>query len=418
METFVTRDAENIGNLLAFIGRNVQRDERTIKPDPRLEMLIGGEGLDRFYLFKTHSLADNLGEKSILEYIVDNGARMMKQREELLDLLVEKIECVDSRKEKKNENLKAEKDVEKKIMRVMKDEKEIIKKVTANLKLGLPSSIGLTECIKMTEEKFSWSCGKAVGMIAVTVLTNLLGLAFWVWDLKTDADFVDEMFTNSHTNFTKKEEIENCTEFLHGRVEVNQFCSKGNMSTCIEFYKNQFLKGETCREIGPRFEDLNMFTVVAVYAMIHCISPFFFMIMAGLAQSRKSEPENQQSESCCRNIPRKLFKLFGVFPPVTRIVKICKTYQMFKMRAQSDFKKNIPNMEADIARYENSVNISTSVEAATEASPQFFFQTVYLLPTLIISLVGSQSWKELVSHKMISIGFSFTSVAISNYFIR
>ena len=91
---------------------------------------------------------------------------------------------------------------------------------------------------------------------------------------------------------------------------------------------------------------------------------------------------------------------------------------MFRMRAQFDFKKNIPNMEADIARYEDSVNISTSVEAATEASPQFFFQTVYLLPTLIISLVGSQSWKELVSHKMISIGFSFTSVAISNYLIR
>ena len=80
-------------------------------------------------------------------------------------------------------------------------------------------------------------------------------------------------------------------------------------------------------------------------------------------------------------------------------------------------------MEADIDIYEDSVNISNSVEAATEASPQFFFQTVYLLPSLIINLmnleVGSwlavvDSFKGLVSFKLVSIVFSFTAVARSN----
>ena len=42
VEVFVTRDAKNISNLLAFIRRHVKRDERTgeVKPDPELEKLI------------------------------------------------------------------------------------------------------------------------------------------------------------------------------------------------------------------------------------------------------------------------------------------------------------------------------------------------------------------------------------------
>ena len=51
--------------------------------DPRMKMLTGHEGEQRFYLVKTRVL----GDKSILQYILDNGQRMMKQREELLDLL-------------------------------------------------------------------------------------------------------------------------------------------------------------------------------------------------------------------------------------------------------------------------------------------------------------------------------------------
>ena len=115
----------------------------------------------------------------------------------------------------------------------------------------------------------------------------------------------------------------------------------------------------------------------------------------------------------------KYFSLWKMpFPPITRFVKICKDVSKIIMRANDDFKKKVLKIEEDIASYEHSVNMSSSVEAATEASPQFFLQMVYFLPNLIINLLGSQNWKELVSFKMISIAFSFTSVAISNYFIR
>ena len=88
------------------------------------------------------------------------------------------------------------------------------------------------------------------------------------------------------------------------------------------------------------------------------------------------------------------------------------------MRTAVDFKEKVPEIEAEMTEYEDSVNLSNGIEAATEAGPQFFFQTVYFLPNLIINLVRFQGLQELVSYKMISIAFSFTSVAVSNYFIR
>ena len=87
---FVTRDAENISNLLDFIGRHVGKNKKAKKEiaDQRIKKLIGGKGRERFYLIETKAL----GEKSLLQYLVDNGKLMLKQREELLDLLSKKIE--------------------------------------------------------------------------------------------------------------------------------------------------------------------------------------------------------------------------------------------------------------------------------------------------------------------------------------
>merc|ERR1712173_273642 len=126
----------DISNLLAFIGRHITRDEtgRYI-PEQNVKKLIGGEGEHRFYLVKTKALGDKSGDKSLLQYIVDNGARMMKQREELLDLLAEKIECVYEKVSWDRYHL---------------DQKATESKLIRNLKLGLPPSIGLVECIKMT----------------------------------------------------------------------------------------------------------------------------------------------------------------------------------------------------------------------------------------------------------------------------
>ena len=105
-------------------------------------------------------------------------------------------------------------------------------------------------------------------------------------------------------------------------------------------------------------------------------------------------------------------------PLISRIYKLFLEIKKIKLRSKFSFNEGLKKADGEIVDYEDSVNLSSSIEAAAEASPQFFFQTVYSIPTVIISFVGYHGWRELVSYKMLSIAFSFTSVALSNYFIR
>ena len=67
------------------------------------------------------------------------------------------------------------------------------------------------------------------------------------------------------------------------------------------------------------------------------------------------------------------------------------------------------------------VNLSLIIESSVEASFQFFFQTVYVFPTLILSFTdvsGTFDLKDLFNWKLFSIILSFASFALAFYRIR
>ena len=71
--------------------------------------------------------------------------------------------------------------------------------------------------------------------------------------------------------------------------------------------------------------------------------------------------------------------------------------------------------------YENIVNLSMIIEASIESSFQFFFQTVYVLPTIILSFTdvsGTFDWTDLFNWKSFSILLSFASFAWAFFAIR
>ena len=340
-----------------------------------------GEGDQRFYLVKIKGL----GGKSLLQHIVDSGQIMMKQREELLDLLVTKIEYEPDKKA-----------TEQKIIKILKS--------------SLPSSIKLSECIKMTEEKFRWSTTKAAGLIAVSVLTTLFSLSLYFADVAFDVKFVQEMFENSHKDFAEQQT--NYTDEFYDGLDIGcqNYCARDTegRENCFDFFEKKTLIARRFREAGPRFEDPDMFRQNAIYTLVHCISPFLFIILAWLHTMRGSHVGRWEKKEWTR-IP---------LPLISRIYKLILEIKKIKLRSKFSFNEVVKKADDDIVDYEDSVNLSSSIEAATESSPQFFFQTVYSIPTVIISFVGYHGWRELVSYKMLSIAFSFTSVALSNYFIR
>lgn len=291
-----------------FAIRLLGRDEMT---DAKKKMLMGGEGQQKVYLVKS----DVLEGKSLLQYIVDNGSRMMKQRQDLIDVLARNVKTFDSKGK-------------------VLDRKQIkLKRIINDLKLGLPSSRGLAECIEMTEEKFPWTKRKAAGMIAFSIILNLLSLALYFLDVYTDGQFVE-----AQRNFTE----------------------------CF------------------------------VYSLIHIITPIFWTVLVFA-------------------LTKNIWKI--PFPPITRLVRIYQDSKKFTMRTKDDFEKKVSKVEAEIAEYEGFISLSSGIEAATEAGPQFFFQTVYFLPTLILN-PEFEAFASKNAYKMLSIVLSFSSVAVTNYFIR
>ena len=83
-----------------------------------------------------------------------------------------------------------------------------------------------------------------------------------------------------------------------------------------------------------------------------------------------------------------------------------------------DKKKNILKKAASI---ENIVNLSLIIEASVESSFQFFFQTVFALPNIVLTFTdpyGTLSWTEMFNWKTFSIILSFVSFAWAFYTIR
>ena len=104
-------------------------------------------------------------------------------------------------------------------------------------------------------------------------------------------------------------------------------------------------------------------------------------------------------------------KLFGVYTEDRNSDNDRVWYEIEKKELIEKIRKN-----------EAVVNLSHLIEATTEASFQFVFQTVYLMPTLFISFTaksqGLTNWTDLFQWKIVSILISFGTFALTFYNIR
>ena len=74
-----------------------------------------------------------------------------------------------------------------------------------------------------------------------------------------------------------------------------------------------------------------------------------------------------------------------------------------------------------ISAYEHVVNLSLIIEASIEASFQFFMQTIFVLPTVILAFTdptGVFDWANLFNIRFASIAMSFASFSFGFYKIR
>ena len=99
-------------------------------------------------------------------------------------------------------------------------------------------------------------------------------------------------------------------------------------------------------------------------------------------------------------------------PPVTKLRKFMLDLKLFKIRSNKDKINSLDEIDLmkKIENYQSTVNISVVIEAALESGFQFWFQTVYLMPTIFLTFMDideQSNWSDLFTWKVLSILLSF-----------
>ena len=252
-----------------------------------------------------------------------------------------------------------------------------------SFKAGLPPSIGLRDSIDMISERFRWTGGKMVLMILMSSLYNILGIVFYGFDFYSDFMFSKDLLEKDdncsgiyvYLDDFKKGMPGNCSQWIYylegfkrGMPENVTFLKNfvsltRNLSNVL---KNANNEAKQCNNDSDKtYETLGLIT------MVHCFIPFLFIILIFCRMILKDNDNNY----------KKYWRI--PLPIITNFYNIYLAYKCHRARAAKDFKEKIVSVEEKIKDHEKSVVLALVIEAATEASFQFFIQTLYLMPKLV-----------------------------------
>ena len=117
-------------------------------------------------------------------------------------------------------------------------------------------------------------------------------------------------------------------------------------------------------------------------------------------------------------------------PPELQAIEFCD-WELFKNFSYPDRNKDEKTKQEyeekknecmeEIAKYDRIMVLSLVIESSLESSFQFFMQTIYALPTLILAFTGNSGsfgLEDLFNLRTVSILSSFGSFAMAYYAIR
>ena len=326
---------------------------------------------------------------SLLEFILQRG--MIKEREELLLLLI-KIDKFRNKTEKDGNKSK--------------------KRIIGILRAGIGPCLELKKCISSLSDKFSWTKSKVALMSSLSVFRNMvLGGTFYALDIFTDVQFTREMFGQqmSTRNFL------NCQTEMDRRIlRMQEVCNIGNGSTAELFLKCQdAAKNVTSYDCNTlqRFTDKNEYQVIGTVSLVHIVLPFAITVLFFI-------------NLCISKVIalNKFTILKFPVPPLTKTLKTileCQSYVNNTNKENvKEFEKSNDKLLQKLDEQNKLTNLSMLIEAGTESSFQFLFQSLYFLPTIIVALVDLSSLSDLVDFKILSILISFVTFSWSSFNIR
>ena len=287
-------------------------------------------------------------------------------------------------------------------------------KIIRKIKSMLPSSVGLRDSIRSVRDRFKWGLGMFWFMLVRSFIVEvILGTGFYFLDIYTDLQFTLYLFGQSERNFTA--EIANCTPKFNAEFAMTkESCEPGvNFVAyeCLELVRSVALIAEECFTSDDRFEKSDDWKVVGIISACHCALPILVSIITWMFSN---------NWSLCNIRSLLTFPL----PFVTKIYqfhyekKLFNTYTEDRRgeEGRSKFELNRGKWMNKIRNNEAVVNLSCLIEAAIESSFQFWLQTIFFIPTVIITVTdGLVNWKDLFSWNLASICISFGTFSYACY---
>ena len=352
--------------------------------------MIKGEQKVMFYNVNCRDLDD----LSLLQYIDSQNVRLSTQREELIDLSV-KIANLDHRDDTE------------------KGREEII----SNFKSGLISGVGLRDMIDMIRERYPWPSSKKIIMIFVSFMTLLFGIGLYVFDVKTDIQFSLVML-NKNNNATIGEACpgtNNTREFILETLESYPTC----IEVTVKCFKLFLSRAKECLSKPLSHKNLHSdYQTIAFLSFWHCIQPFLFVLIVFVNKANNNRKKK-------RSFTNYLFfpSLPGFWkvpiPVLTYIYRFYLDIKFYSARTLYNFKEKVAEIEKEIEKHEASVILALILEASLESNFQFWLQSNYSLPDILVIIVEAKSnYEELINWRTMSILLSFITISYSIIKIR
>ena len=372
---------ENVIKVLLVEFLSFSLKNRSILKKEAFQKFVG-VGEEMFHLRKHfHNI-------SLLRYITDQGDSKLKEREELLTLLV----LID--------RFRYPKDLENSELRVIEQ-----------VRIGLPSSKGLRECIKSIQKHYKWGSPKLYFMRFFSIFKNIIfGWMMYLLDFGTDLKFSSDMLSNAKRNFTN--ELYHCKSNIEPMVDsVVLYCKEDFSSRgCYNSLKSLGRTGKGCFETEKRFDESYEWNLAGFVTLLHCFLPFvfeFIIFIVGCFTTAKID---------FSNIP---------LPFVSKVYKTYIEWKLFLVFTvigdERRYMEEKGKWQPKLDEYEKVITLSMAIEASLEACFQFWFQTNFLLPSVILGIIdidGADQITDLVNFRIFSIFLSFFTFAWASFTIR
>ena len=217
---------------------------------------------------------------------------------------------------------------------------------------------------------------------------------------------------------------------------VNSCIHDFDLTNCYNSLNIAQRKGKNCFENEQRFDDPKEWHLAGIISLIHCIIPILFALLIFIILCVQSDTNKYKIVAVTKKDSKKfsvskirdwvISKIPFPLPIISKVYKSLIEWDLLHVSHVEDGNEREKiekeeKLQKMLEENEQLITLSMAIEASMEACFQFWFQTNFVLPSVILGITdigGPNQITDLVNFRLLSILLSFFTFAWSSFTIR